>query len=148
MLKSTLQTILSALFILLFVYTGVSKLLDHRFFEATLSKSPLIGRASTVLSYALPVVELGVAALLFIHQRIRWGWYAASALMVMFTGYIAYMLLSQSTLPCSCGGALKGLTWVEHLLFNAAFTILAFAGLWLSRYQNTPTIKANFKTIV
>ena len=141
MLKSTLQRILSSLFILLFVYTGISKLLEHHFFEATLSKSPLIGQASTVLSYALPVVELVVAALLFVHRRIRLGWYIAFALMAMFTGYIGYMLLSQSTLPCSCGGALKGLSWGEHLLFNTTFTILAFAGLWLSRHQNTPTIK-------
>jgi hypothetical protein len=146
--KSTLQSILSALFILLFVYTGIGKLLDHRFFEATLSKSPLIGSASTIFSYVLPVVELGIAALLFVHQRIRVGWYATFALMLMFTGYIAYMLLSQSKLPCSCGGVLKGLTWGEHLLFNVAFTILAFAGLWLSRHQNAPITKARFGTIV
>lgn len=146
--KPILLNFLSALLILLFVYTGVSKLLDHRFFVVTLSKSPLVSWAPTTFSYALPVVELGAGALLLFHQRSRAGWYAAFVLMALFTAYIAFMLLTQSKLPCSCGGALTGLTWSEHLLFNVLFTIISFAGLWLSRSQTAQNIELRFKTIV
>lgn len=146
--KSRILNLLSALLILLFVYTAVSKLLDHAFFVSTLTKSPVVGWAAAVISYVLPITEMGVAALLVAHQRTRLGWYAAFALMATFTGYVGLMLLTQSKLPCSCGGALKGLTWTEHLFFNAAFTLLAFAGLWLSRPRSIQNIQLRFKTMV
>ena len=135
--KSNLLNFLSALLILLFVYTGVSKLLDHDFFVSTLSKSPVVGNAAIVMSYALPITEFAIAGLLLVHHRTKCGWYAAFAIMLSFTLYVGFMLATQSKLPCSCGGVLKGLTWKEHLTFNTGFTLVALTGLLLSRAKPT-----------
>lgn len=146
--KVILLNLASALLILLFVYTGASKLLDHRFFVSTLSKSPIIGNAAEIVSYALPIFEFAIAGLLLVHHRTRWGWYLAFLTMLAFTLYVALMLATQKELPCSCGGALQGLTWKQHLLFNAGFTMLALYGLLVSRskavnhHRSSPIINA------
>lgn len=125
--------IISALLILLFVYTGTSKLLDHDAFQHTLAKAPLIEKFSGVLSWALPIGEIGISLLLFIPRLRQTGLLLSFLLMTVFTFYISYMLLFSPDRPCSCGGVLKNLGWEEHLLFNIYFTLLAFAGWQLQK---------------
>jgi len=59
------------------------------------------------------------------------GFYAAFGLMVILTVYLALMLGTQQHLPCSCGGAIEGLTWRQHVLFNLFFLALAGLGIKL-----------------
>lgn len=135
MKNSTLNTwlieIISALLILLFVYTGISKLNDQDNFQAVLSQSPLIGSRANFLSWYLPIIELLTALLVFLPFTRKLGLKISLILMCLFTGYISYMILFTPHLPCSCGGVLKQMTWTQHLLFNICFTVLIAAGLWL-----------------
>ena len=126
-----LPEILSSLFILLFVYTAVSKWIDYASFQNTLQHSPLIGSFAVVVAWLLPLIELGIAALLFFDPTRKVGFYATGSLLIVFTVYIGYMLLTATHLPCSCGGVLKYLSWRAHLLFNVGWILLALAGLWL-----------------
>lgn len=134
MRNSTLNTriieIISALFIFLFVYTGISKLSEHSNFRSVISHSPLIRSQANFYSWFLPIAELVVALLLLIPVTRKWGLWISLVLMCLFTGYIAYMILSSSQLPCSCGGVLKQMSWSQHLAFNGLFTIMAGLGLW------------------
>ena len=130
--KSVVE-IISSLFILLFVYTAVSKWLDYRSFQNTLKQSPLIGSFAAVIVWLLPLTELTIAGLLFYWPTRKLGLYAAGSLMILFSGYIGYMLLFASHLPCSCGGVLKYLSWRSHLFFNLGFILLAIIGLRLIR---------------
>ena len=125
-----LTEIISALFILLFVYTGVSKLNEQNNFRAVLSHSPIIGSKANFLSLFLPITELFTSILLFIPNTRKWGLIISFGLMCIFTGYIVYMILFTPHLPCSCGGVLKQLTWNQHLILNILFTVLAGLGLW------------------
>jgi len=129
-LNTWLIEIISALFILLFVYTGISKLNERYIFSLVLSQSPLIGANANLLSWLLPVAELSTALLLLILPTRKWGLIISLLLMCIFTGYIAYMLLLNSGLPCSCGGVFKQMTWTQHLVFNIILTGLNVAGLW------------------
>ena len=129
----TLVEILSSLFILLFVYTAVSKWMDYTSFENTLRQSPLIGSFAPVAAWLLPLLELGIAGLLFFASTRKEGFYAAGSLLILFTGYIGYMLLFSHHLPCSCGGVLKYLSWRSHLLFNLGWILLAAASLAMMR---------------
>jgi hypothetical protein len=129
----TLVEIISSLFILLFVYTAVNKWLDHHSFQKTIAQSPLIGSFAAVVAWLLPILELGIAGLLFFEPTRKAGFYAAGSLMFLFTGYIGYMLLSSPHLPCSCGGVLKYLSWRSHLFFNLGWILLAALGLRLIR---------------
>lgn len=134
--------ITAALLILLFIYTGISKLNDRQLFQAILSKLQLIGPYSTPLSLALPIIELVTSVLLLFPATKTIGLWASLVLMLLFTGYIGYMLLSHSRLPCSCGGVLRQLTWIQHLEFNILFTLLPGISLWFI-YHNKRFVATN-----
>jgi hypothetical protein len=123
----------SSLLILLFVYTAVSKLIDFRNFQVVLSRSSLIGKSASLIAWLLPFVELAAAALLFLPATRLRGLFSSFILMLVFTVYIALMLLNSEKLPCSCGGVLGSLSWKEHLLFNIFFTLIALTGWLLER---------------
>lgn len=126
-----LVEILSSLLILLFVYTAVNKMIGFSSFKTVLTQSPLIGSFAAVIAWFLPLVELGIASLLFFGSTRKAGFYAAVSLLILFTGYIGYMLLFSNRLPCSCGGVLKLLSWRVHLLFNVVWILFAMVGLRL-----------------
>ncbi|HET7119590.1 MAG TPA: MauE/DoxX family redox-associated membrane protein [Hanamia sp.] len=130
--KTVFTDIISALFILLFVYTAITKLIGHESFKAVLSQSPLIGIKATILSWLLPILELFTATLLFIPAMRKWGFASSLILMLIFTGYITYMILFARHLPCSCGGVISLMTWSQHLIFNIFFTALAAIALRLT----------------
>lgn len=121
------------LFMFLFVYAAVSKLVEYDLFRAQLGKSPLLTRYAGIFSWLVPGVELIVAGMLFIPRYQLAGLYGAFTLMLGFTGYIAFILTFSPYVPCSCGGILSSMGWTEHLIFNIGFTILAFVGILLHR---------------
>ena len=127
--KTIVPDIISALFMLLFVYTAITKLIEHESFKAVLTQSPLIGNKATILSWVLPILELFTATLLFIPTLRKWGFASSLILMFLFSCYITYMILFARDLPCSCGGVLSAMTWPEHLIFNIFFTALAAIAL-------------------
>lgn len=133
MKRNTVVEIVAALFILLFVYTAMSKFFEFPRFEYTLSQSPLIGDKAPLVAWALPITELLIAILLLVPRTRRLGLWASFFIMLAFTGYLVYMLYFTPDRPCSCGGVLKQMTWKQHLVFNIGFTLLALLGLWLQR---------------
>jgi hypothetical protein len=128
-LKFLLGEFISALLILLFVYTALSKFYERGFFEAQLHFYPYINKESTFLSWLLPSVELLCAILIVIPFSRLAGLYLALELLVVFTVYLILMLTTQSNLPCSCGGVLELMTWQQHIVFNCAFIILSTIGI-------------------
>lgn len=130
--RTLITDILSALFILLFVYTAITKLVERESFNTVLRQSPLIGTASNTWSFLLPAIELITALLLFIPSLRLWGFACSLFLMLIFTFYITYMIFFTSNLPCSCGGIIAYMTWKQHLIFNIFFTVVAAIGLRFS----------------
>ena len=126
--------VISSLFILVFVYTAISKLLAHNAFAMTLNKSPLISFAATFLSWAVPLIELVISAMLFFPRSRNIGLMATLTLISAFTIYIAYMLITSSHLPCSCGGVITKLSWNQHLWLNVFLVVLAAAGISLNKH--------------
>lgn len=131
-----LSEIVAALFILLFVYTGISKLAEQNSFHAALAKAPLIGSKANFISWCLPTTELIIALLLFLPFMRKWGLMIGLAFMCLFTGHIFYMIVFTPYLPCSCGGVLKQMTWTRHLEFNMLLTALAAFGIWVYQKYN------------
>lgn len=135
-LRHILVEIISALLILLFVYTGINKLTEGVQFRRVLSVSPLIGSMARIISWLLPIGELSIALLLFFPALRKWGLLASLVLMTVFTLYINYMIFFTPARPCSCGGVLRQMTWKQHLAFNIFFTFLAATGLGLTKNPN------------
>lgn len=118
------------LFVLLFVYAAVSKLLDFETFETQLGQSPLLSAYAKPVAIGVPLFELLVSFLLVIKRFRRIGLYGFFAMMVMFTTYIVIILNFTDFVPCSCGGVLEKLSWTEHMVFNIAFILLVAFSLF------------------
>jgi hypothetical protein len=120
------------LFIVLFVYAALSKLLDFENFQAQLGQSPLLSAYTGIISYGVPLLELLLSVLLFFPTTKRVALYASFSLMVAFSSYI-YLILHYSTyIPCSCGGVLEKMNWNQHFLFNLTFVVLALLALFIN----------------
>lgn len=111
------------LFIILFAYAAFSKLIAFRMFSEQLAQSPFISEFSALVAWLIPSIELFVCGLLILPVYRRLGVLSFSILMLSFTMYIALMLTFSSHVPCICGGVISGLTWTQHLIFNAVFLI-------------------------
>lgn len=123
--------VICLLYILLFVYAAVSKLLDFENFQVQLGQSPILSAFAWWVSVLVPITELGIVVLLSIPKWRTLGLFASLILMSMFTSYIFIVLHFSAFIPCSCGGILEKMSWNTHLVFNSVFVILAvIALLW------------------
>ncbi len=137
--KKIFIEIIYGLYILLFTYAAVSKLLDYQQFNVQLGKSPVLAAYADIIVWAVPFVEI-VISLMLLFTRLRLiGLFASFFLMVMFTAYIMVILNFSDYVPCSCGGILEELGWTEHLIFNSVFIALAFIGILLLNEEKNPT---------
>lgn len=133
--KNTWINIIAYAFIILFLYTAFSKLMVYDRSLQDLRRSPFIEDFALPLSILLPVLEIVIAAMLFIPKYRYWGMIGSAGLMLLFTIYVSAMVFTLKSLPCSCGGLIRELTWKQHFFFNVFFTLLAFTGVWLSRRE-------------
>jgi putative oxidoreductase len=133
----TFLNITTFFFALLFTYAAINKIITFDTFELDLMKSPITGPIAKPLSYILPIVELLVAIFLLLPRKNILGFYLTLLLMVVFTFYVAYLLLFAPELPCHCGGLLRQMTWTQHLIFNSSLTVLSAIALKKVRNQNS-----------
>lgn len=143
MKRQLIIEIISFLFILLFVYAALMKLLDVEKFIVQLNQSPMLMAFAPVVAWTVPITELIVAALLLFTRTKLIGLIASFTLMAAFTMYIVVILSYAERIPCSCGGILQEMTWVQHLIFNIAFTALAVAGIALLSKERKANSSAN-----
>lgn len=127
--------VISILFILLFVYAGVTKLLDYSQFVIQLKKSPLLVDISDWVSWMVPLIEIVIAFLLIFTRSRLAALYTSLTLMLTFTFYIITILNYSEKIPCSCGGILEKMGWTEHLIFNSIFCVLAIIGISLDDHS-------------
>lgn len=147
-LKYWCLEIITGLFILLFVYTAISKLIDFQKFTQILKALPAIGFAGVFFALLLPLVELFIATLLFMPKYRNAGLAASLILMIILTIYLTYMILFTSEMPCNCGGVIQKMTWNQHLIFNFIFICLAIIGMRLQKHQIFIAINRNSRTPV
>ncbi|PSL48204.1 hypothetical protein CLV51_1021068 [Chitinophaga niastensis] len=134
MKRDTIVDVITYLLILLFVYTAATKLLLFGSFKVQMTQQPLPRVFVPVLIIGIPLIEILIACCLLIPRLKKTGLFASLFLMSAFTIYVGYMLVSvpHHSLPCSCGGIIKQMTWKQHLFFNLFYTLLAFTGVLLS----------------
>jgi putative oxidoreductase len=124
---------IAILFIFLFTYTSVSKLLHIKTFIVTLRKSPLLDSWAGTIAWFIPSAEWIIVLLLLYPPLRLWGLIASLMIMILFTIYIGYMIASTPMLPCSCGGILQQLSWKNHFLLNIFLAILAGLGIYFEK---------------
>ena len=141
-LSITLIDFTAAAFATLDGYAGLTKLMHHHDFYSAILHSPAIARYATLLSLAIPVAEIIISVLLIIPKTRLTGLTSATILMAILTTYVAMILASSGSLPCTCGGIISRMGWKAHLMLNSAFLV---AGLWAIiisiRYKNLYSYK-------
>ena len=127
---------ITAILLLLWIYTGLTKLIHYDKFSFEAGRSPFLQHIASVVAITVPITELIIAALLIIKRTRVTGLYASLFLMTLFTGYVYIMLRYAYDLPCSCGGIIELLTWEQHLIVNFTITILTAIAILLQNRQS------------
>jgi putative oxidoreductase len=131
--KWIMETILLLLFIL-FVYTAGSKLINYKTTVFQMNAQPFDNKYTPFLVLGVPIAEFIVAGMLIFKRTLLKGLWASLFLLTLFTGYIILIKLNYyGTIPCSCGGVLKDLTWTKHLFFNLFFMAISIAGILIEK---------------
>ncbi|HRP30811.1 MAG TPA: hypothetical protein PKV73_02940 [Agriterribacter sp.] len=136
-MKKSIPEIIGGLLTLLFAYTAMSKLFTFHQFESVLHRSPVISNYSVLLAVLTLAMELVIVLLLLLPQTLRIGLIASVLLLTVFTAYLVFMVLTDSDLPCSCGGVIQQLGWRRHIVFNGFFILLGVAGIYVQRQSKT-----------
>lgn len=134
MKKQAISEILAVLLIFMFLYASFSKYFDWSGFQRAMFNQPFSHGFAWVTIIGVPPIEILTSILLFKKRRLA-GFLLSFLLMLIFTGYIALILLNfYPKVPCSCGGVISSLTWAQHLIFNIFFLLVSFLG-WLLEQQ-------------
>ncbi|SHF02364.1 Methylamine utilisation protein MauE [Arenibacter palladensis] len=132
--RETIVEVTCLLFITLFAYAGLTKLLEGHLFYDNIRNSPVLGgkAVASLASWTVPLSELAVALLLLWKKTRLLGLYGAAVLMLLFTGYTLAIVFFAPYRPCSCGGVISLLSWEQHLMLNAILLLLALLAIWYS----------------
>jgi hypothetical protein len=147
--RQAVVPVISYLYILLFIYASVSKLLDFENFRIQLAQSPLLSAWAGFIAPAVIATELLLSLLLCFKGTRLYGLYGSFFLMIAFTVYIYIILNYSDFVPCSCGGIIENLSWTQHMIFNITFALMALAAIVLTE-KDKDTRKAHVmvKTIM
>lgn len=136
--KTRVVEFISYFFILLFCYASISKIMDFENFQIQISESPLLSAYAGFLPFAIIILELIIAGLLCYWKTRNIGLIGSFVLMLIFTGYIFYIIQTSENLPCSCGGILEKMSWHHHLYFNIGCVVLSVIALGLNLRYSRP----------
>jgi hypothetical protein len=144
--QKTFIDIVAVLYIILFMYTGVYKLIAHHEFAMQLIKHHLLKHFYVYVSWAVPIIEIA-ASLLLIFSRTRIiGLWVSMTTMISFTVYLIIMMATSPSLPCSCGGIMSKLSWGQHIAVNTAYILLAAFAIFFRKKIFSPKQRLNLAT--
>jgi hypothetical protein len=121
----------ASIFILLFSYTAVSKIIGFELFYIQLTQSEIIAGFAGVVAVGVPAIEILIVVLLLMNTTRLAGLYMSMGLMAAFIVYIIAITRFSFHTPCSCGGVLELLSWDAHLIMNVVLLIMAGAAVWI-----------------
>jgi hypothetical protein len=145
MKRTVFSDSITVFFALLFLYTGLIKLMEIQTFRQQLSASPFLGPLSSIVTWILPIGEILLSIALLIPKWRLKGLYATFVVMAIFTSYVCVISLSGNKASCNCGGIIEDLTMKQHILFNSSCLILSAIGILIVRRQQ-PTVQFQWLT--
>lgn len=128
--------VLVALFVGLWTYASVSKMISHDKFISVLYTAKLFGNYTVYLSYLVPALELAVAILIVLPSTRLAGLIASLVYLLVLSAYLLHMILFSTSLPCTCGGLISSFTWWQHFWFNCMLMLIIFVIILVYRKIN------------
>jgi uncharacterized membrane protein YphA (DoxX/SURF4 family) len=131
--------IICALMFLLFLYSGLTKVIAFSEFSGEMHNQPFPYWFAEFVKWFIPPTELIIAAMLLFERLRLKAFYFFVGLMSLFTIYTGTVLLHFfRVIPCSCGGVIKQLNWKQHLVFNLFFVIISIVGIYIIKRNRKP----------
>jgi hypothetical protein len=141
--------VVSYLYILLFIYAAISKLIDFENFRIQLAQSPLLSAWAGLIAPAVIATEMLLSLLLSFRATRLLALYGSLCMMIAFTMYIYIIITYSDYVPCSCGGIIEELGWTEHMIFNIAFALMALAAIVLAeKEKGNSALTITLRTVV
>lgn len=132
MIRQTALTVITAMLIILFSYTAISKLIAFQVFNSQLAMQTLPTWTVRPLAVLIPISELVATALLLAKATRLWGLYVSAVLMSVFSAYMGAVVAGFfEKIPCSCGGVLRQMGFELHLVFNLFFLTITLIGIYI-----------------
>jgi len=128
-----LHFIIMFLFILLFLYTGISKLWQYNQYVTDIRESPLLRSIPISLAWVLPALEITVAFMMIARRWRLLALYSCCVLMALFTIYLIALGQFDDYVPCSCEGFLDSIPRNMHIVLNCMLAALAAFGIALEK---------------
>lgn len=116
---------------LVFSYAAVSQLLHHASFSSHIGQLPLLSSLSAIVSWLIPIAELGIVLMLCSSRWRFAGLFGVFSFLLFSTWCIAISIFFSIYLPCSCGGIISAMTRNQHLAFDGICVLLAAAAVLL-----------------
>jgi uncharacterized membrane protein YphA (DoxX/SURF4 family)/thiol-disulfide isomerase/thioredoxin len=122
----SIEVIARAVMFVVFALAGFAKVADLATSRETIEAFGLPKRMARLAGTALPLVELAVAAALLVRPTARWAAVAATLVLIVFSGGVAYALSQGRTPDCNCFGQVSSrqISW-RTLVRNAVFVAVA-----------------------
>lgn len=117
------------LLVLVFSYTAISKLSATDEFTAQLHYFPIFRALPPGIAVVIPIADAIVALLLIFPLTRNAGLWSSLVLLGLFTIYLIVIVITMPELPCTCGGVISQLNWVEHIVFNIGLSGLCLLAL-------------------
>jgi len=136
MKRSEIPDLIGLIFILLFVYASVSKLISFGTFRIEMMRQSVPRWSVDLLVYIIPVAELVIAGLFLFRNFRTAGLVGSFVLLLTFTVYVTLAMFGAfGKVPCSCGGIISKFTWPQHFVFNLIFLSLSIYGIVLDQKE-------------
>ncbi|SEM33243.1 hypothetical protein SAMN05216436_103232 [bacterium A37T11] len=128
-----------------FAYFCAMKLRHHAAFEEGLALAPQLPKAAApYLAWIIPLLCFAVSALIIYGcvqpKLLTLGLWIYLALMLLFTGFIGYILLHPKEAPCECLGLDENWSWKKHLWVNTGILFITGLAIWLHYKRIVATI--------
>jgi hypothetical protein len=134
-MKKLFYQLIVLLLVALYSYTATAKWTDFTRFRNEMMNQPFAHWVAQLLIYILPALELTIALGLLLEKFRKPALLFSSVLLSLFTLYAFVIIIGGfNRIPCSCGGFISGMTWIEHLFFTLTLSIASF---WSFRSTNT-----------
>lgn len=129
-MKYKIVVAITALLILLLMYSAGAKAIQWGDYAQTMRNQPLPHWLTQPLTVVIPLAQLITVACLISEKFRRTGLFASIVLLTLPTFYIIALLLQFFPwVPCSCGNAFRWLSWQQLLWLHLSF--LSLTGLAL-----------------
>jgi uncharacterized membrane protein YphA (DoxX/SURF4 family) len=123
----------ASILIILWIYTGLEKLLDFRANRNAFHNQVFPSEIADYLAYAVPSIELVLGILLIFTITRWWGFIGSLLLLSIFSTYVGLIWIEAfPRVPCNCAGILEQIGWAEHLVLNLALIVISGWGLAFS----------------